>query len=436
MFLPRMSLKSQKKSLVFLIKAPDGIPWAMAVFRGTSPQEYLKPVAAALGYETTSEKWGSKFNAVTNSLQEIIDNRQFFSLKHEENTCREFYISSSDMKYLFGQTILRKIINTFNNCNTIVSSDRLESEFDDSRSYDVDELTSIEKKKQINEKLHASSPKLAIQTDGEELGIVRLRQDRSVLWDRYFICEDLTHLKTVRYSAYKADNVIAEDVLNKKYLQLRKLDRNFEWKCKIEISELIGLLANLAFSLNILHDKGVVHSDLKPDNILITENGMVAIDSMDTAVGKNSKGITIKYAAPEQIMRETVSVQTDQYAFGVILSELFGGVIYGEEVNFVIPTGGKNSARTTMLKNPGVFLDPTTCALPTKSISVVRSLISKCLSFKPENRFFSMNEIGKEMHRWLKDYEFSFRLDCPLDFGVLKQDNKEKDYWLLTDSYR
>ena len=214
-------------------------------------------------------------------------------------------------------------------------------------------------------------------------------------------------------------------------------DRGHEvGKVVLKVSEILHHVAELAFSLYKSHEKGIVHADLKPENILITKKGMIAIDSMEVAVGENSRGMTKKYAAPEQIMRESVSPQTDQYAFGVILAELLGGVIYGEEVNFIIPTGGHGSTRMTILKNPGVFLDPTTCRVPAKAIQRIRNLIKKCLSFHCSDRFSSMKEIGTEIEACNKDDDFSHELECPLHFGQLKKDEKESSYWWLSDSYQ
>ncbi|BBM86032.1 protein kinase domain-containing protein [Candidatus Uabimicrobium amorphum] len=438
MFSSRKSLKSQKKCMVSLVKSPDGIPWGISIYRGKSPNEYIQPIAVSLGYDPLPEKWGTKFEELACSVQKIIDDRQFFQLEHK-NKNHEFYILSCNMKQLFGKTILRRMIDKFE--DTKSDTYCRDSSIEDSRSYHLDEENSPQAQiiqKKIEERLHASSPKLAIQTDGNKLGIIRLRQDRSVLWERYFISEDLTHLKTGKFYAYVANNIIAEGSLGKKYLELRKpgVFNNYQWKFKVKVSEILHHLAELTFSLHESHQKGIVHADLKPENILITKKGMIAIDSMEAMIGKNSKGMTKRYAAPEQIMRETVSPQTDQYAFGVILAELLGGVIYGEEVNFIIPTGGSGSTRMTILKDPGVFLDPTTCSVPTKSIQRVRDLIKKCLSFHCSDRFSSMKEIGTEIHSWNKDDDFSHELECPLQFGQLKSDETENSYWWLTDNYQ
>lgn len=86
------------------------------------------------------------------------------------------------------------------------------------------------------------------------------------------------------------------------------------------------LLAVMAY----LHQKGVVHNDLKPDNILISKaSGAVKLIDLgfaddDTHLGK-ALGGTRSYASPELLAGAPVSARSDVYSLGVILQELFPG---------------------------------------------------------------------------------------------------------------
>ena len=86
------------------------------------------------------------------------------------------------------------------------------------------------------------------------------------------------------------------------------------------------LLAVMAY----LHQKGVVHNDLKPDNILISKaSGAVKLIDLgfaddDTHLGK-ALGGTRRYASPELLAGAQVSARSDVYSLGVILQELFPG---------------------------------------------------------------------------------------------------------------
>ncbi len=85
------------------------------------------------------------------------------------------------------------------------------------------------------------------------------------------------------------------------------------------------------------HSQAVIHRDLKPSNILVSADGSVKLldfgiakhlDAIDAPVERTRTGLrlmTPAYAAPEQIRGESIGIQTDVYALGVILYELLTG---------------------------------------------------------------------------------------------------------------
>jgi serine/threonine-protein kinase len=85
-----------------------------------------------------------------------------------------------------------------------------------------------------------------------------------------------------------------------------------------------GLAAGLAAA----HDKGVLHRDLKPGNVLIDEHGRVRLADFGLAgADHESEGLagTPAYMAPELFDRKPATVQSDIYALGLVLYEMFSG---------------------------------------------------------------------------------------------------------------
>jgi serine/threonine-protein kinase len=93
----------------------------------------------------------------------------------------------------------------------------------------------------------------------------------------------------------------------------------------------IEIAREMCAGLGAAHDKGVLHRDLKPGNVMIDGRGRAKITDFGLAVGvDDDKGGaevsgTPAYMAPEQLAGKGSSVQSDIYALGLVLYELFTG---------------------------------------------------------------------------------------------------------------
>ncbi len=95
---------------------------------------------------------------------------------------------------------------------------------------------------------------------------------------------------------------------------------------QVAVAVLCGLMA--------LHKAGVCHLDLKPENVLLPQDGPVAAKltdfSLSGVVAGESPGVraaagSVYYVSPERLLERPLSVRADLFAFGVMLFELFGG---------------------------------------------------------------------------------------------------------------
>jgi serine/threonine protein kinase len=98
-------------------------------------------------------------------------------------------------------------------------------------------------------------------------------------------------------------------------------------------SEALRYTAEIAHALAIIHAAGIVHRDLKPGNIMLRDNGSVALIDFGISHALNGQPIgdpaqisgTPYYMSPEQARGEQTDERTDLYALGVILYQMLTG---------------------------------------------------------------------------------------------------------------
>ncbi|HYQ89346.1 MAG TPA: protein kinase, partial [Candidatus Binatia bacterium] len=104
--------------------------------------------------------------------------------------------------------------------------------------------------------------------------------------------------------------------------------------------EAATIACQIAEALEEAHEQGIVHGDLKPDNVIVTPKGWVKVLDFGLAVlrgpvfqaaettaysGENLVQGTLPYMAPEQLLRGRADARTDLYALGVVLYEMTTG---------------------------------------------------------------------------------------------------------------
>jgi serine/threonine protein kinase len=119
------------------------------------------------------------------------------------------------------------------------------------------------------------------------------------------------------------------------YVQGQTLKELIEREAPLPIEKAIDIAIMICDGLHHAHEKGIIHRDIKPQNVLITEFGIVKVADFGIAQAITKKTITfggnvvgsVHYISPEQAKGEPLTRATDIYSVGCVLYEMVTGQI-------------------------------------------------------------------------------------------------------------
>jgi len=174
-------------------------------------------------------------------------------------------------------------------------------------------------------------------------------------------------------------------------------------KGRLDVRTALEIGLEIARGLSFAHERGLVHRDVKPQNVLLNGDGGAKVTdfgiarSLDVERGVTQPGTvlgTSNYIAPEQASGQPVNAQTDVYSLGIVLYEMITGEL---------PFPGDNFVAVAMKQ----VQEPSPSVLDARGDVPLRiaEMIDRALEKDPEQRFPTMEAFAAEIEANLAELD-------------------------------
>jgi eukaryotic-like serine/threonine-protein kinase len=209
------------------------------------------------------------------------------------------------------------------------------------------------------------------------------------------LSRQVTHKNVVRiFDLGDADGV---KFISMEFVEGRDLRALIQEKKKFSPEEAVEIIRQVCQALEAAHAVGVIHRDLKPQNIMREESGRILV--MDFGLARTMEGDgmtqvgalvgTLEYMSPEQALAKDLDQRSDIFTLGLILYELLTGKM---------PFRAE-SALASLIKRTQERAVPV-CDHDGTIPGALSGIVSKCLEPDPNLRYQNASEMLEDLERW------------------------------------
>ena len=208
----------------------------------------------------------------------------------------------------------------------------------------------------------------------------------------------LSHPNIVEVYDVGEDN--GEYYIVMEYIEGKHLKNLLKKRGKLTLSEAVDIMLQITDGMAAAHDSYIIHRDIKPQNIMILENGLVKITDFGIAMAMNATQLTqtnsimgsVHYLPPEQASGQGSTLQSDIYSMGIVMYELLTGEL---------PFKGDNAVEIALkhLKEPIPDIREKLPNVPNSIYNIIKKATAK----NPKNRYNDAREMHEDLLTCLDD---------------------------------
>ena len=178
------------------------------------------------------------------------------------------------------------------------------------------------------------------------------------------------------------------------YIEGKTVKQLLKKRGKLTVSEAVDIMLQLTEGMSEAHDSYIIHRDIKPQNIMIREDGTIKITDFGIAMALNSTQLTqtnsvmgsVHYLPPEQASGKGCTIKSDIYSMGILFYELLSGTL---------PFKGDNAVEIALkhLKEPIPSIRKQVPSIPQS----IENIILKATAKNPKNRYNDVKEMNRDL---------------------------------------
>ena len=178
------------------------------------------------------------------------------------------------------------------------------------------------------------------------------------------------------------------------YIDGKTLKSLIKKRGALTLPEVVDIMLQLTSAIHCAHESYIIHRDIKPQNVMILDDGRIKITDFGIAIASNAADLTqtnsvmgsVHYLPPEQANGEGATIKSDIYSLGILMYELLTGKV---------PFKGDNAVEIALKQMKEEI--PSVCEYNSDIPQAIENVILTACAKNPKNRYDSVMEMHEDI---------------------------------------